>query len=78
MSLIEMTDSVFSGMFSTLMSSMISVLRNIACTFIFVCLYFSVLGPSPSQKKTSFHKIVRKHKYLKEKPGAVENCDLKS
>ncbi|XP_019731778.1 HMG box transcription factor BBX isoform X2 [Hippocampus comes] len=25
-------------------------------------------GPSPSQKKTSFHKIVRKHKYLKEKP----------
>ncbi|XP_077361433.1 HMG box transcription factor BBX isoform X3 [Festucalex cinctus] len=27
-------------------------------------------GPSPSQKKTSFHKIVRKHKYLKEKPAA--------
>lgn len=26
-------------------------------------------GPSPSQKKTSFHKIVRKHKHKKEKPG---------
>ncbi|XP_032389438.1 HMG box transcription factor BBX isoform X3 [Etheostoma spectabile] len=25
-------------------------------------------GPSPSQKKTSFHKIVRKHKHKKEKP----------
>ncbi|XP_071392625.1 HMG box transcription factor BBX isoform X3 [Centroberyx affinis] len=29
-------------------------------------------GPSPSQKKTSFHKIVRKHKHKKEKPGDVE------
>ncbi|XP_028277591.1 HMG box transcription factor BBX isoform X3 [Parambassis ranga] len=29
-------------------------------------------GPSPSQKKTSFHKIVRKHKHKKEKPGAVD------
>ncbi|XP_026183885.1 HMG box transcription factor BBX isoform X2 [Mastacembelus armatus] len=29
-------------------------------------------GPSPSQKKTSFHKIVRKHKHRKEKPGAVD------
>ncbi|XP_061658961.1 HMG box transcription factor BBX isoform X2 [Syngnathoides biaculeatus] len=26
-------------------------------------------GPSPSQKKTSFHKIIGKHKYLKEKPA---------
>ncbi|XP_044078613.1 HMG box transcription factor BBX isoform X3 [Siniperca chuatsi] len=25
-------------------------------------------GPSPSQKKTSFHKIVRKHKHKKDKP----------
>ncbi|XP_053188016.1 HMG box transcription factor BBX isoform X2 [Scomber japonicus] len=31
-------------------------------------------GPSPSQKKTSFHKIVRKHKQKKEKPGAVEKA----
>lgn len=31
-------------------------------------------GPSPSQKKTSFHKIVRKHKHSKEKPGAVEKA----
>lgn len=29
-------------------------------------------GPSPSQKKTSFHKIVRKHKHRKEKPGEVD------
>ncbi|XP_030293332.1 HMG box transcription factor BBX isoform X4 [Sparus aurata] len=29
-------------------------------------------GPSPSQKKTSFHKIVRKHKHKKEKPDAVD------
>ncbi|XP_026228688.1 HMG box transcription factor BBX isoform X2 [Anabas testudineus] len=29
-------------------------------------------GPSPSQKKTSFHKIVRKHKHKKEKPGAMD------
>lgn len=29
-------------------------------------------GSSPSQKKTSFHKIVRKHKHKKEKPGAVD------
>ncbi|XP_056253312.1 HMG box transcription factor BBX isoform X3 [Seriola aureovittata] len=29
-------------------------------------------GPSPSQKKTSFHKIVRKHKHKKEKPGALD------
>ncbi|XP_044078605.1 HMG box transcription factor BBX isoform X1 [Siniperca chuatsi] len=29
-------------------------------------------GPSPSQKKTSFHKIVRKHKHKKDKPGAVD------
>ncbi|XP_068188214.1 HMG box transcription factor BBX isoform X2 [Antennarius striatus] len=32
----------------------------------------STKGPSPSQKKTSFHKIVRKHKHKKEKPGALE------
>ncbi|KAM7398651.1 hypothetical protein PAMA_006522 [Pampus argenteus] len=31
-------------------------------------------GSSPSQKKTSFHKIVRKHKHKKEKPGAVEKA----
>lgn len=31
-------------------------------------------GPSPSQKKTSFHKIVRKHKHKKEKPGAVDKA----
>ncbi|KAM6911865.1 HMG box transcription factor BBX isoform 2-T4 [Lycodopsis pacificus] len=30
------------------------------------------VGPSPSQKKTSFHKIVRKHKHKKERPGAVD------
>ncbi|KAM8741211.1 HMG box transcription factor BBX isoform 1-T1 [Acanthopagrus schlegelii] len=29
-------------------------------------------GPSPSQKKPSFHKIVRKHKHKKEKPGALD------
>nr|XP_046266758.1 HMG box transcription factor BBX isoform X2 [Scatophagus argus] len=29
-------------------------------------------GSSSSQKKTSFHKIVRKHKHKKEKPGAVD------
>lgn len=29
-------------------------------------------GPSPSQKKTSFHKIVRKHKHKKEKSVPVE------
>lgn len=31
-------------------------------------------GSSPSQKKTSFHKIVRKHKNKKEKPGAVDKA----
>ncbi|XP_059207387.1 HMG box transcription factor BBX [Centropristis striata] len=31
-------------------------------------------GSSPSQKKTSFHKIVRKHKQKKEKPGAVDKA----
>lgn len=31
-------------------------------------------GPSPSQKKTSFHKIVRKHKHKKEKPGEVDKA----
>ncbi|KAM9846875.1 HMG box transcription factor BBX [Aulostomus maculatus] len=31
-------------------------------------------GPFPSQKKTSFHKIVRKHKHSKEKPCAVEKA----
>ncbi|XP_054482183.1 HMG box transcription factor BBX isoform X2 [Anoplopoma fimbria] len=31
-------------------------------------------GPSPSQKKTSFHKIVRKHKHKKERPGAVDKA----
>ncbi|XP_040006768.1 HMG box transcription factor BBX isoform X2 [Xiphias gladius] len=35
-------------------------------------------GPSPSQKKTSFHKIVRKHKHKKEKPGAVDKAGLQS
>uniref|UniRef100_A0A8D0ABJ1 HMG box transcription factor BBX n=1 Tax=Sander lucioperca TaxID=283035 RepID=A0A8D0ABJ1_SANLU len=34
-------------------------------------------GPSPSQKKTSFHKIVRKHKHKKEKPGAVDKGELR-
>ncbi|XP_058483183.1 HMG box transcription factor BBX isoform X1 [Solea solea] len=33
-----------------------------------------VKGPSPSQKKTSFHKIVRKHKHKKEKPVAVDKA----
>ncbi|XP_029375776.1 HMG box transcription factor BBX isoform X2 [Echeneis naucrates] len=37
-----------------------------------------VKGPSPSQKKTSFHKIVRKHKHKKEKPGAVDKALLQS
>ncbi|CAJ1064490.1 HMG box transcription factor BBX isoform X3 [Xyrichtys novacula] len=32
----------------------------------------AVKGSSPSQKKTSFHKIVRKHKHKKEKPEAVD------
>ncbi|XP_047463326.1 HMG box transcription factor BBX isoform X2 [Mugil cephalus] len=31
-------------------------------------------GPSSSQKKTSFHKIVRKHKHKKEKPDAVDKA----
>lgn len=31
-------------------------------------------GSSSSQKKTSFHKIVRKHKNKKEKPGAVDKA----
>ncbi|XP_069021106.1 HMG box transcription factor BBX isoform X2 [Embiotoca jacksoni] len=31
-------------------------------------------GPSPSQKKTSFHKIVRKQKHKKEKPDAVDKA----
>uniref|UniRef100_A0A8D2ZRW4 HMG box transcription factor BBX n=1 Tax=Scophthalmus maximus TaxID=52904 RepID=A0A8D2ZRW4_SCOMX len=35
-------------------------------------------GSSPSQKKTSFHKIVRKHKNKKEKPGAVDKGELES
>lgn len=35
-------------------------------------------GPSPSQKKTSFHKIVRKHKHKKEKPGAVDKAVVQS
>ncbi|XP_029924230.1 HMG box transcription factor BBX isoform X2 [Myripristis murdjan] len=35
-------------------------------------------GPSPSQKKTSFNKIVRKHKNKKEKPGAVEKAMVQS
>ncbi|KAM3868806.1 HMG box transcription factor BBX [Diretmus argenteus] len=35
-------------------------------------------GSSPSQKKTSFHKIVRKHKLKKEKPGAVEKAVVQS
>ncbi|XP_041656884.1 HMG box transcription factor BBX isoform X2 [Cheilinus undulatus] len=34
----------------------------------------AVKGSSPSQKKTSFHKIVRKHKHKKEKPDAVEKA----
>ncbi|KAK1883187.1 HMG box transcription factor BBX [Dissostichus eleginoides] len=33
-------------------------------------------GSSPSQKKTSFHKIVRKQKHKKEKPGAVDKGAL--
>ncbi|XP_034540097.1 HMG box transcription factor BBX isoform X3 [Notolabrus celidotus] len=32
----------------------------------------AVKGSSPSQKKTSFHKIVRKHKHKKDKPDAVD------
>ncbi|XP_034405874.1 HMG box transcription factor BBX isoform X2 [Cyclopterus lumpus] len=35
-------------------------------------------GPSPSQKKTSFHKIVRKHKHKKERPGAVDKAAAQS
>uniref|UniRef100_H3CT53 HMG box transcription factor BBX n=1 Tax=Tetraodon nigroviridis TaxID=99883 RepID=H3CT53_TETNG len=35
-----------------------------------------ISGPSPSQKKTSFHKIVRKHKHKKDKPGAVDKGEL--
>ncbi|KAM9348256.1 HMG box transcription factor BBX [Symphorus nematophorus] len=35
-------------------------------------------GPSPSQKKTSFHKIVRKHKHKKDKPGAVDKAVVQS
>lgn len=35
-------------------------------------------GSSPSQKKTSFHKIVRKHKHKKEKPGAVDKAVVQS
>lgn len=51
-------------------------LHNIAfpCSF-FLC-FFAISGPSPSQKKTSFHKIVRKHKHKKEKPGAVDKGEL--
>lgn len=41
----------------------------------FLC-SFAISGPSPSQKKTSFNKIVRKHKNKKEKPGAVEKGEL--
>lgn len=40
----------------------------------FVC--SGISGPSPSQKKTSFHKIVRKHKHKKDKPGAVDKGEL--
>ncbi|XP_020501717.1 HMG box transcription factor BBX isoform X2 [Labrus bergylta] len=36
----------------------------------------AVKGSSPSQKKTSFHKIVRKHKHKKEKPDAVEKASV--
>ncbi|XP_008278254.1 HMG box transcription factor BBX isoform X1 [Stegastes partitus] len=35
-------------------------------------------GPSPSQKKTSFHKIVRKHKHKKEKARAVDEAVVES
>ncbi|XP_049896771.1 HMG box transcription factor BBX isoform X1 [Epinephelus moara] len=35
-------------------------------------------GSSPSQKKTSFHKIVRKHKHKKEKPVAVDKAVVQS
>ncbi|CAL8364424.1 unnamed protein product [Lota lota] len=35
-------------------------------------------GSSPSQKKTSFHKIVRKHKQKKEKPNVREKVALPS
>nr|XP_020476258.1 HMG box transcription factor BBX isoform X1 [Monopterus albus]XP_020476259.1 HMG box transcription factor BBX isoform X1 [Monopterus albus]XP_020476260.1 HMG box transcription factor BBX isoform X1 [Monopterus albus]XP_020476261.1 HMG box transcription factor BBX isoform X1 [Monopterus albus]XP_020476262.1 HMG box transcription factor BBX isoform X1 [Monopterus albus]XP_020476263.1 HMG box transcription factor BBX isoform X1 [Monopterus albus]XP_020476264.1 HMG box transcription factor BBX len=35
-------------------------------------------GPSSSQKKTSFHKIVRKHKHKKEKPDAVDKAVVQS
>ena len=41
----------------------------------FLC-FFAISGPSPSQKKTSFHKIVRKHKHKKEKPDAVDKGEL--
>lgn len=37
---------------------------------------FGISGPSPSQKKSSFHKIVRKHKHKKDKPGAVDKGEL--
>ncbi|XP_074528023.1 HMG box transcription factor BBX isoform X2 [Halichoeres trimaculatus] len=38
----------------------------------------AVKGSSPSQKKTSFHKIVRKHKHKKEKPDAVDKAVVQS
>lgn len=44
---------------------------------LFVSLFvFGISGPSPSQKKSSFHKIVRKHKHKKDKPGAVDKGEL--
>ncbi|XP_024921177.1 HMG box transcription factor BBX isoform X2 [Cynoglossus semilaevis] len=33
-------------------------------------------GPSPCQKKTSFHKIVRKHKNKKEKPALLQSNSM--
>lgn len=38
----------------------------------------SKAGPSPSLKKTSFHKIVKKHKLKKEKPVPVEKVVVQS
>ena len=43
---------------------------------VFVCFFFVTSGSSSSQKKTSFHKIVRKHKQKKEKPNVREKGEL--
>lgn len=52
---------------------------NMACNAfvsIFVYLFFVISGPSSSQKKTLFHKIVSKYKQKKEKPNTVDKGEL--